>query len=282
MKYVLITGISSGIGCYLAKMISGEGFYVIGTYRKFTSLDPELIKNDKIHVVQMDLNVRESINLAMLEIREIVSDHGLFALINNAGIAQPGPVSHLSIEEIRQQFDVNFFGPVELIQQTYELLIKYGKGSRIVNISSVSGIIAAPFLGAYAASKFAIEGLSDSLRRELRLMDIKVIVLQPGPIKTAIWQKHLGVGEKFKESPYAEYMSKAKDLIFQMEQNAIDPEQLKPVVLKILTSPNPKARYLIHKNNFLFSLIAKFLPVPLLDYLIHRNLIAKQQKIRPF
>ncbi len=282
MNYVLITGISTGIGHYLAKLLSAEAYGVIGTYRDIKSIDPEFLKNDNIQLIQMDLSVEESIANGFETVKQIVSGQGLYAIINNAGYAQAGPVTHLPIQLIRKQFDVNLFGTIQVIQHGFSLLKQYGKGARIINISSVSGIVASPFLGAYAASKFALEGISDSLRRELKLMDIKLIIIQPGPLKTPIWRKNLDVAALFNDSPYAPYMTRTREVILNTEQNALALDCLKPIMLKSLKLTNPKSRYLVHKNKILFSLLTKYLPVPLLDYLIHRNLTLKKQNIRPF
>ena len=229
----------------------------------------------------MDVADESSIERAFAEITSLTGEHGLYALINNAGIASPGPISHLALDKIKYQFQVNVFGLIKMIQMAFDLLIKQGEGSRIINISSVSGLFASPFLGAYASSKFAVEGLSDSLRRELKLMNIKVIIIEPGSIKTPIWSKHLEAAKDFEDSPYSVYMEKARETILEMEKSAIPVESLKIPVLEALMSSKPKTRYLIRKNKFLFCLLAKYLPVPLVDFLVHRNLRSGKRKIRP-
>ncbi len=234
-----------------------------------------------VHLIKMDVAEELSIENAFAEIKILTKDYGLYALINNAGIAMPGPLSHLAISKMKYLFEVNVFGPVKMIQMALDLLIQYGQGSRIINISSVSGLFASPFLGAYAASKFAMEGLSDSLRRELELLNIKVIVIEPGSIKTRIWGKHLDVASEFKHSPFAEYLDQAREVILRMEENAIAVDRLKKPLLEAMESPNPKTRYLIRKNKILFCLLAKYLPVPLVDFLVQRNLKSGKRKIRP-
>jgi NAD(P)-dependent dehydrogenase (short-subunit alcohol dehydrogenase family) len=281
LKFVLITGVSSGIGLYLAKLFAEQSYSVIGTYRNIQFIDSTLMKFNNVHLIKMDVADESSIENAFTEIRILTGEFGLYALINNAGIAMPGPISHLSIEKMKYLFEVNVFGPVKMIQLALDLLIKYGPGSRIINISSVSGLFASPFLGAYASSKFAIEGLSDSLRRELELLNIKVIVIEPGSIKTKIWGKHLNVAEEFKNSPYTEYLVQAKEVILSMEEKAIPVDHLKKPMIDALESPNPKTRYLIRKNKILFCLLAKYLPVPLVDFLVQRNLKSGKRKIRP-
>lgn len=277
----MITGITSGIGLYLLKLISDEDYSVIGTYRNLKNLDSSLVNHHQIHLIQMDIAVESSIESAFVEIESITAVHGLYALINNAGIAVAGPISHLAFSKINHQLQVNVLGPIKVIQMAFVLLRKYGDGCRIINISSVSGLFASPFLGAYAASKFALEGLSDSLRRELQLMNIKVILIEPGPIKTNIWKKNLEIGKEFLESPYGIYFEKARDTILEIERNALPVEYLKKPVLHALSSSKPKTRYLLHKNKILFYIITKLLPVPLVDYLVIRNLKSSKRKIRP-
>lgn len=281
MKYVLITGVSSGIGHYLTELLSGQNYTIIGSYRNLQALNPTFIKHPQIHLVQMDVTNEDSIIKAFVQINSIVSPHGLYAVINNAGVAIPGPLTELPIERIRQQYEVNVFGPIKIIQQAFDLLKQYGPGSRILNMSSVSGLFAAPFLGAYASSKFALEGLSDSLRRELKLLGIKVILIEPGPIKTLIWKKNLGFNKDFKDSSFAQYLEYADDLISKMETSADQLNCLKKPVLDALNAQNPKSRYLIHKNKILFYLLTKYLPVPLVDFLVQRNLKSSNRKIRP-
>lgn len=281
MKFVLITGISSGIGLYLAKLFAEHSYSVIGTYRNIQYIDSTLMHYKNVHLIKMDVAEELSIENAFAEIKILTKDYGLYALINNAGIAMPGPLSHLAISKMKYLFEVNVFGPVKMIQMALDLLIQYGQGSRIINISSVSGLFASPFLGAYAASKFAMEGLSDSLRRELELLNIKVIVIEPGSIKTRIWGKHLDVASEFKHSPFAEYLDQAREVILRMEENAIAVDRLKKPLLEAMESPNPKTRYLIRKNKILFCLLAKYLPVPLVDFLVQRNLKSGKRKIRP-
>lgn len=281
MKFIVVTGISTGIGRYLSKFLLSQGFQVIGTHR-----DPD-VKNGNSNLehgpipLYMDLANEHSIELASIEIQKIVGTQGLYALINNAGQAIPGPLTEVPMEKIKYQFQVNVFGNLMLIQKLMPLLQKNGPGSRIINMSSVSGLFASPFLGSYAASKFALEGLSDSLRRELKLLGIEVVVIEPGPIQTAIWSKHLGVSTDYKGGLFDQYLIKATDIIQQMEVNAMPLEVLNQPILNALLSTKPKTRYLIHKNKFLFLLLAKILPDKWADYLVNRNLKSNNKKLRP-
>ena len=189
-KWVLITGVSSGIGLYIANEMVKGPYRVIGSVRdrniQYKTLDPRVV------LIEMDQSSETSISNAFQVINQILGNEKLFALINNAGIAVPGPLVELPIEQFKEQFNVNLFGVLRCTQLAFPL---FETGSRIINISSVSGLITSPFTGAYSSSKFALEALSDALRRELMLLGIKVILIEPGPLKTKIWKKNLGVGE---------------------------------------------------------------------------------------
>ncbi|MBK9109138.1 MAG: SDR family NAD(P)-dependent oxidoreductase [Saprospiraceae bacterium] len=195
MKKVLITGINSGIGYHLALLLADHGFRVIGTLRDFDKAPAEISQHPGIRVFEMHIDSDEDIENAYKPIREFIGRDGLFALINNAGMVEPGPLAYIPIDKFKYVFQINVFGPLKLIQLCLDSLLTHGKGSRIINMSSVSGLFASPFLGAYAGSKFALEGLSDSLRRELNLLGIHVIKLNPGSLKTGIWRKQLDMAQ---------------------------------------------------------------------------------------
>lgn len=281
MKFVVVTGISSGIGLYLSKFLINEGFQVIGTHRDRDLAEGLTKSTNGLVQLYMDLANEHSIELAAIQIQKIVGNQGLYAIINNAGQAIPGPLTEVPMEKIKYQFQVNVFGNLMFIQKLMPLLQLNGPGSRILNMSSVSGLFASPFLGSYAASKFALEGLSDSLRRELKLLGIEVVLIEPGPIRTAIWSKHLGVSEDYKGGLFDQYLLKASDIIQQMEENAMSLDVLNQPILDALLSTKPKTRYLIHKNKFLFLLLAKILPDKWADYLVNRNLKSNNKKLRP-
>ena len=280
-KYIVITGISSGIGKYLAHLLIDHGFQVIGTHRDPDALQVDFFSEFGSIPLYMDMANEESIVQAAIRIQEITGNEGLYGLINNAGLAIPGPLAEVPIEKFKYQFQVNVFGNLLLIQKLIPLLQLQGGSSRILNIGSVSGLFASPFLGSYAASKFALEGLSDSLRRELQLIGIRVILIEPGPIRTSIWKKNLDVAEDYKDGSFQQYLEKATEVILQMEKNAMPLEVLNKPILHALVSTKPKARYLIHKNKFLFLLLAKILPDKWADYLVYKNLKSNNNKLRP-
>jgi NAD(P)-dependent dehydrogenase (short-subunit alcohol dehydrogenase family) len=274
--------VNSGIGHYFAGTLARRGYRVIGTCRSPEKLDPGLLALPDFYAVAMSLDSDESIDQAFLQLHEYCDDKGLYALINNAGIVSAGPLSHIGMQEVRQQFQVNVMAPLRLVQCCFELLRRQAPQARIINISSVSGLFASPFIGAYAGSKFALEGLSDSLRRELALVGIRVVLIEPGSIRSPIWQKQLGIGHRFSNSPYAAYVTSADERIAAMEREAQGPECLLPSLLHALESSSPRARYLVHPKKWLIRLLVHYLPTTFVDRLVVRKIRAGHRAIRPF
>ena len=185
MKNILITGVSSGIGYATAQALVERGHHVFGSVRR--QKDAERVQEElgeNFTPLLFDVIDSEAISRAQEQVAEAVGEKGLYALINNAGIVIPGPLKYTPLDEFREHFEVNLFGLLDVTQQFLPLLgasegSPYPPG-RIINISSTSGRVAYPFMGAYASTKHALEALSDSLRRELMLYGVDVIVIQPG------------------------------------------------------------------------------------------------------
>jgi NAD(P)-dependent dehydrogenase (short-subunit alcohol dehydrogenase family) len=197
----------------------------------------------------------------------------LDGLVNNAGIEVAGPLSHLTTDQFRYQLEVNLVGPF-LVTKTFLPLLgtdptRRGNPGRIVNISSTSGRIAGPFTGAYAASKFGLEGYSDSLRRELILFGIDVIIIRPGAIVTPIWQKSdVGLVERFGETPFREALARFETYAAKEGANGFPAEAIGNTVYQALTSKNPKARYAIVPKRLTNWIIPQLIPMRTLDKLV--------------
>jgi len=271
-KYVLITGASSGIGLASCLMLADKGFTVFAGVRK--EADAQLLREKKnIIPVFIDVNDYDSVEKTFSEISEKCGDKGLFALVNNAGIAVAGPLEFLSIDKLRLQLETNVIGQVK-VTQTFLSLIRTGKG-RIINISSIAGFTAFPFKGAYCASKHAIGAITDCLRMELSPWRIPVCAIEPGVIKTNIWEKSLELLEdsinEMPEQAKKYYAPFCEPLIEKtrkkVAQKAISPEYAAKVVLKAVTAKNPAPRYLVGKDAEFLNWI-KFLPKKVLDNLI--------------
>ncbi len=267
-KYVLITGASSGIGKASVLILAEKGFKVFAGVRKQS--DADKLASENITPVFIDVNDHNSVDKAYNEISEKISQTGLWGLVNNAGIAVAGPLEFLPIEKLRLQMETNVIGQVKVTQAFLPLLRK-AKG-RILNISSIAGFTAFPFKGAYCASKHAIEAITDSLRRELSPWKIHVCSIEPGIIRTNIWQSSMSLleesinsmPEKAKQYYYPFYEVLIEKTRKKVEKNAIPPEHAAEVIYKALTTQNPRPRYLVG-NDARFLNMIKFLPDIFLD-----------------
>jgi NAD(P)-dependent dehydrogenase (short-subunit alcohol dehydrogenase family) len=255
MDNVLITGTSTGIGLHLAKIYLNHGYRVFGSVRK--TEDAKKLKEelgDNFHALIFDVTDHGSVQNAVKELKITIGKEGLACLINNAGIAVSGSVMHTSLADFQKQFDVNLFGVIAVTKACLPLLgaasnsdLKPGK---IINISSVSGKIAMPFLSPYCASKFALEAFSDSLRREMLLFGIKVITIAPGPIKTPIWKKSEDVSPELINSDYGKSVAKFQKQMQKSVKHAMEPDELAKRIFNVFKKENPKTRYTFLNRKF--------------------------------
>ncbi|WP_436515443.1 SDR family NAD(P)-dependent oxidoreductase [Ekhidna sp. To15] len=285
-KNILITGASTGIGYDLAKIFVENGYTVYGSVRKQTDAD-RLSKQlgSDFKPVLFDVTDHNSVDLAAEKLHDEIGTEGLGGLINNAGIAIGGPMLDLTIADYRQQFEVNVIGLIKVTKAFLPLLGARAnhpsEPGRIVQISSVAGKVGMPFMSPYAGSKHAVEGLSESLRRELQLFGIKVIVIGPGPIKTPIWDKGISddANLRFKDSPYAESInifqnSFVKDAI----KNGWTSEKAARIIFNAFEKKNPKARYALVPQRFKNWTLPRLLPSKALDKFVRQKLKLKPRK----
>ncbi len=277
MPSVVITGASTGIGWATAKLLLGRGFRVFGSVRK--QADAERLRAEfgtNFTPLLFDVTDEAAVLAAAREVRAALKGETLAGLVNNAGIAVAGPVLDLAVDDFRRQMDVNVIGPVIATQAFGPLLgsdpqLKGPKG-RIVMISSVSGKTGAPMTAPYAASKHAIEGLSESLRRELMLFGIDVIIVAPGAVKTPIWSKAEEVDiSAYKNSPFLPALEKIRKFMLALGENGLPAEKIAEVIADALTSSSPKVRYQIAPDP-MQQLIASVLPKRMLDRIIAKRL----------
>jgi NAD(P)-dependent dehydrogenase (short-subunit alcohol dehydrogenase family) len=272
-KLVVITGCSTGIGRAAALHLAGRGFRVLAGVRKEKDAD-SFRASPGITPVILDVTNDKTVKSAATH--PALSEAGQVHLINNAGIAMGGPVEATPVNKWKQQFDVNVFGLVE-VTQAFLPFIRATKG-RIVNLSSVAGIAASPYLAPYAASKFAVEAISDSLRRELKQFGVKVIVLEPGPIKTPIWEKGMAVQDSSSvsgemESLYGKEMKLFRALVKKSEEEAVDVSKISALLEKVLTAGSPRTRYVVGARGLSLQMkIARLLPDTWLDSAIAKEL----------
>lgn len=279
LKSILITGASSGIGKACALYLAKHNYRVFAGVRK--PKDGEALRQEAgemIKPVILDITNEEHIGCAADQIASEINETGLVGLVNNAGISTGGPIEFLPMEEIRRIFDVNFFGHI-LVTQTFLPMLRKAKG-RIVNISSVSGRVAYPFMAPYTTSKFALEAFSDVLRRELLPWDMHVAVIQPGGVATPIWDKTLRKNiDMFQNNSremqdlYGPQFEAVKDRALRLGKTGLAPEIIAKKVFHALTSSRPKTRYLITKNPPpMIGGLLRYIPDKFIDQVLKRTL----------
>ena len=279
-KSIVITGVSTGIGRASLDLLHEKGYHIFGSVRNQADADKlSKIYPDRFTPLRFDVQNHDEV----VKVSKVVFEQceTLVGLINNAGIAIPGPLELLSEEQFEKQLDVNVKS-IRRITNLFLPLLGTKPGSakqpgRIINISSVSGLFNSPFNGAYSISKHALESMTDIYRRELRRYGIKVIAIEPGPIKTEIWKKNLNKMDEFKDSDYYEVLQKADKIIENAERNALPVENVSRLVAKCLTVSRPKTRYIVHENKFALRLMVYYLPDKITDWLVHKTLTSSNR-----
>jgi NAD(P)-dependent dehydrogenase (short-subunit alcohol dehydrogenase family) len=267
---VLVTGASTGIGLAITQYLASNGMHVFAGARKHEALE-SLAKNSNVTPLKLDVTNAEDIKQAKKIIEKKATE--LFGLVNNAGIGNGGPLMDVSVEDLRAQFEVNLFGVHQTTQAMFPLLLK-AKG-RIVMMSSDSGFFATPFFGPYCSSKFALEGYSDSLRREIAPYGVKVILIEPGRITTPIWDKGGKYLNKYAGSLFAvEARAIGEYAIRKGKTAGLAPLAVAKTVYLVLTSANPRLRYIVADNKFEYQMM-KILPASYVDKLT----LKKVQKV---
>ncbi|MND33434.1 Serine 3-dehydrogenase [compost metagenome] len=272
-KTVVITGVSTGIGFATAEMLIARGYRVFGSVRK--EADGTRVREqlgEAFTPLLFDVTDTSALPAAVAQVQAAVGEHGLAGLVNNAGVAPSGPLMHTSLEEVRQAFEVNVFGLLAVTQAFLPLLgaragVKHRPG-RIVNLSSISGGVAFPLVTLYAMTKHAVEALSDGMRRELSIYGISVSALEPGAIKTPIWDKspQQQSDGRFAHTDYAAAMA-AMPAFVEKELKSAKPMQVViDAIRDALEAPQPKPRYPLVGLWYL----RNFIPDRLLDRLTIR------------
>ena len=277
MQSAVITGASTGIGWATAKLLLDRGFRVFGSVRK--QADADRLKTEfgaNFTPLLFDVTDEAAVLAAAREVRAALNGETLTGLVNNAGIAVAGPVLELAADEFRHQMDVNVIGPIIATQAFGPLLgsdpsLKGPKG-RIVMVSSVAGRNGNPLTAAYSASKHAIEGLSESLRREMMLFGIDVIIVAPGAVKTPIWSKAEEVDiSAYRNSPFFPALQRIRKFMLQLGETGLPAGTIAAAIADALTSANPKVRYQLTPDP-MRHLITGLLPKRTVDRIIARRL----------
>ena len=269
---VLVTGASSGIGEATALHLRELGFEAVAAVRK--DEDAERLALSGLRTVKIDVTDVDSIAAARAEL----GDGPLAGLVNNAGIAVAAPLEFLPLDQLRHQLEVNLIGQLAVTQQFLPVL-RAGRG-RIVNVSSIGGRVALPLLGAYHASKFALEAISDTLRRELLSQGVDVIVIEPGGVKTPIWRKGDELATELASSMPPEGRRLYGRLIAAVQkqtakiatETGIEPREVAEAIGRALTAKRPRARYLVGRDAKMRAPAAAVLPDRVMDRLVGRAL----------
>lgn len=269
---ILISGASTGIGRAAAVHMARKGHSVWAGVRSEKSFeDVRKMNVQGLRPVYLDVTDEKSISACVSEIKK--SSGILHGLVNNAGIVVGGPVEAVSMDDWRYQFEVNVFGQIRVLQHTLPLL-RESKG-RIVNISSIAGKISSPFMGPYCASKFALEGVSDSLRREVRRHGVQVSIVEPGPIDTPIWEKSISKGlERKKKYPpeiqeaYGALIDRFNERVNQAAARSSPVAVVVQAIEHALTARQPRIRYPVGRGIKLATIISRALPDSVLDFVV--------------
>jgi NAD(P)-dependent dehydrogenase (short-subunit alcohol dehydrogenase family) len=283
-KDVVVTGVSTGIGWGTTKVLVSKGFRVFGSIRKPADADRLQREFGNGFVpLMMDVTDADAVHQAAQRVGSMIGDRNLFGLVNNAGAVVSGPLLYLRPSEYRRQLEVNMISPLVVIQAFAPLLgtdkKRQGPIGRIVNISSTGAKVAIPLIGAYSSSKAGLEGMSDALRRELMLFGIDVVIIEPGTVNTAMYNK----GEKedlseFKQTEYWEAVQNfQKFIVAEARNNGLSPERLGEAVHVALSTAKPKARYAVVPQRFKNWTLPRLLPTRMLDtYLAKQMGLTKQ------
>jgi len=259
-QVVLVTGASSGLGKAIADHLFHSGYTVYGTSRK--PADSGLPWN----MLVMDVSNRQSVRTAVEQI--LAKEKLIDVLVNNAGMGIGGAIERCSIEEIHRQFDVNFFGLVNVTQEVLPYM-RAKKSGKIINFSSVGGLMGLPFQGYYSASKFAVEGFSEALAMELKPFGIQVAVVNPGDFQTGFTASRIQAAAENEDSPYKMYYDRALAVIEKDENGGENPQKVARLIDKIIRSKNPKFRNLVGRfDQRLMARIKPLLPHKLTGWIL--------------
>ncbi len=275
---VVITGASTGIGKACAIDLDARGFTVFATVRREAdgkALEAEA--SPRLRTLFLDVTDPASIAAAAETVAEAVGEAGVRGLVNNAGIAMAGPLELMPLDAFRRQLEVNVTGQVA-VTQAFLPLVRKARG-RIVNVGSIGGISVLPFVGAYCASKFALEAVTDALRMELAPWGIAVVIVEPGSVATPIWGKGEAYAEEILERAdpaatalYREMMEKMRRLVAETGEKGASPDAVAAVVRHALTARRPKTRYIVGRMARVRWVLQRLLPDRLRDRILLRRI----------
>lgn len=278
---VVITGVSSGIGRDAVRYLSTNGYFVFGSVRsEGAKTEIEAAHPDNFKALVFDVTDTPSVLAATTQVTEYLGNRRLAALVNNAGIAEGGPMQLLEEERFLRQLEVNVIGTRNVtnaflphlgVQPKNESQLS-GPPGKIINISSISGILNTPMNGAYCVSKHAKESLGEVYRRELMEYKIDVVSIQPGPIQSKLWSKNAGSMDRFSDSIYGTMIANTDAIMRKAEQDALPAETISRLIDMIIRSRWPKTSYIVHKQKWRAWILAYLLPKRFADRIIWKML----------
>lgn len=282
---VLVTGAATGIGERCALRLAQQGYRVFAGVRDAAAgARLREAAGPRLHWLLLDVTDEAMIARAVDIVRAVQEDQALAGLVNNAGIAVGGPLEYLPVERLRTQLEVNVIG-LHAVTQAFLPLIRNGRG-RIVHIGSIAGRLASPFTGAYAASKHAVEALTDALRLELGPEGIQVAVIEPGQIRTPIWEKGLAefesIESQFSEDGMARYRGRLRALQYIVQRaqvHSLSPDAVADAVIHALESPTPRTRYVVGGDARIRLWLSRLLPDRAMDALMHKAFARLERRV---
>ncbi|MEE3064747.1 MAG: SDR family NAD(P)-dependent oxidoreductase [Actinomycetota bacterium] len=277
-QLIIVTGASTGIGAATAKELARKGFQVLAGVRR--KADADALKAEGLQSLEphiLDITVEADVTAIADRVAHDPLHRPLRALINNAGIAINAPVEALPLEQWRQQFEVNLFGHIAITQALLPALLL--SSGTVVNISSVGGKVVLPTYGAYAGSKFALEAVSDALRREVAELGIKVVVVEPGAVKTEMAERGIATAEGLKANMTDTQLARYGDLVAAVTAQArsfgevgVSAEHAAKVIAKAATAARPRTRYTIGRDAAILLRVSRVVSDRVLDRIVRLNL----------
>jgi NAD(P)-dependent dehydrogenase (short-subunit alcohol dehydrogenase family) len=274
-ELIVVTGASTGMGAATARELARRGFHVLAGVRR--DVDADALRGNGIEPHILDITVESDVAAIAERVARDPQGRALRALINNAGVAINAPVEALPIAQWRKQFEVNLFGHVAMIQALMPSLLR--SSGTVVNISSIGGKVALPTYSAYAGSKFAMEALSDSLRREVGRLGVKVVVVEPGAVKTAMAERGVATADRLKDDMTADQLHRYGELIDAMsnlarsfDKDGVSSERAAKVIAKAAIASRPGTRYTIGRDAAILARLSRVLPDRVLDRVVRRVL----------
>jgi NAD(P)-dependent dehydrogenase (short-subunit alcohol dehydrogenase family) len=280
-RVAVVTGSSSGLGYTTSLMLAGNGFYTYATMRsleKFMSMKPMANNDDVLPLQAIMLDVTNELSVKTAIERILSEKGGIDILVNNAGYGLIGSLEDISIEELKAQFETNLFGAIRVMQQVLPIMRKQ-KSGRIINISSIGGLLGYPFSAAYCSTKFALEGLSESLSYEVEPFGIRLILIEPALLKNTNFHNNVKIGDKSdkSDSPYSRLMQR----LFEAYQHVvaeyqISVEEVARVIVSAAVSDNPDPRYFVGKYSKMMFEIKKTMPDSECHNIMKKQFLSKE------